>query len=91
MRERYYPSFLVSDLYDTLIRRQQHSQVQGGAEDKDGVRPPRRTRQPLSFTMTLTASTLSSVQTWTQERRRRRCVTAAAKASMSRPAMLPPS
>uniref|UniRef100_A0A3P9I4X6 Sorting nexin 25 n=1 Tax=Oryzias latipes TaxID=8090 RepID=A0A3P9I4X6_ORYLA len=35
MRERYYPSFLVSDLYDKLIRRdEQHCQSQGSPEEK---------------------------------------------------------
>lgn len=40
MRERYYPSFLVSDLYDRLIRRdEQHNQSQCSTEEKeDGVR-----------------------------------------------------
>lgn len=40
MRERYYPSFLVSDLYDRLIRRdEQHSQSQCSTEEKEeGVR-----------------------------------------------------
>uniref|UniRef100_H3BVJ7 Sorting nexin 25 n=1 Tax=Tetraodon nigroviridis TaxID=99883 RepID=H3BVJ7_TETNG len=37
MRERYYPSFLVSDLYDNLIRRdEQHSQSQRGTDEKEG-------------------------------------------------------
>lgn len=42
MRERYYPSFLVSDLYDRLIRRdEQHSQSQCSTEEKEeGVRWP---------------------------------------------------
>uniref|UniRef100_A0A672GL94 Sorting nexin 25 n=1 Tax=Salarias fasciatus TaxID=181472 RepID=A0A672GL94_SALFA len=36
MRERYYPSFLVSDLYDRLIRRdEQHSQSQCSTEEKE--------------------------------------------------------
>ncbi|XP_023279130.1 sorting nexin-25 [Seriola lalandi dorsalis] len=36
MRERYYPSFLVSDLYDRLIRRDEtHSQSQCSTEEKD--------------------------------------------------------
>lgn len=36
MRERYYPSFLVSDHYDRLIRRdEQHSQSQCSAEEKE--------------------------------------------------------
>uniref|UniRef100_A0A4W6FUY8 Sorting nexin 25 n=1 Tax=Lates calcarifer TaxID=8187 RepID=A0A4W6FUY8_LATCA len=36
MRERYYPSFLVSDLYDRLIRKdKQHSQSQCSTEEKD--------------------------------------------------------
>ncbi|XP_055015189.1 sorting nexin-25 isoform X2 [Boleophthalmus pectinirostris] len=36
MRERYYPSFLVSDLYDKLIRRDdQHNQSQCSAEEKE--------------------------------------------------------
>ncbi|KAM3867224.1 sorting nexin-25 [Diretmus argenteus] len=36
MRERYYPSFLVSDLYDRLIRRdEQRSQSQCSTEDKE--------------------------------------------------------
>ncbi|XP_035525516.1 LOW QUALITY PROTEIN: sorting nexin-25 [Morone saxatilis] len=36
MRERYYPSFLVSDLYDKLIRRdEQHSQSQCSTEEKE--------------------------------------------------------
>lgn len=35
MRERYYPSFLVSDLYDRLIRRDEpHSQSQCSPEEK---------------------------------------------------------
>ena len=40
MRERYYPSFLVSDLYDRLIRREeQRSQSESSTEDKEeGVR-----------------------------------------------------
>lgn len=40
MRERYYPSFLVSDLYDRLIRRDElHSQSQCSTEEKEeGVR-----------------------------------------------------
>lgn len=40
MRERYYPSFLVSDLYDRLIRRdEQHNQSQCSTEEKEeGVR-----------------------------------------------------
>uniref|UniRef100_A0A8C9YYW8 Sorting nexin 25 n=1 Tax=Sander lucioperca TaxID=283035 RepID=A0A8C9YYW8_SANLU len=40
MRERYYPSFLVSDHYDRLIRRdEQHSQSQCSTEEKEeGVR-----------------------------------------------------
>ncbi|AWP12507.1 putative sorting nexin-25 [Scophthalmus maximus] len=38
MRERYYPSFLVSDLYDRLIRRdEQHTQSQCSTEEKDEV------------------------------------------------------
>ncbi|CAM9170096.1 unnamed protein product [Lampetra planeri] len=37
MRERYYPSFLVSDLYDRLIRRDElNSQSQCCAEEKEG-------------------------------------------------------
>lgn len=37
MRERYYPSFLVSDLYERLIRRdEQHSGSQSSVDDKDG-------------------------------------------------------
>lgn len=36
MRERYYPSFLVSDLYDRLIKRdEQHSQSQSSIEEKE--------------------------------------------------------
>ncbi|XP_041799843.1 sorting nexin-25 [Chelmon rostratus] len=36
MRERYYPSFLVSDLYDRLIRRdEQHNQSQCSTEEKE--------------------------------------------------------
>ncbi|KAK0152223.1 Sorting nexin-25 [Merluccius polli] len=36
MRERYYPSFLVSDLYDRLIRREeQRSQSESSTEDKE--------------------------------------------------------
>lgn len=36
MRERYYPSFLVSDLYDRLIRRdEQHGQSQCSTEEKE--------------------------------------------------------
>lgn len=36
MRERYYPSFLVSDLYERLIRRdEQHSQSQCSTEEKE--------------------------------------------------------
>ncbi|XP_062281355.1 sorting nexin-25 [Scomber scombrus] len=36
MRERYYPSFLVSDLYDRLIRRdEQNSQSQCSTEEKE--------------------------------------------------------
>ncbi|XP_037635975.1 LOW QUALITY PROTEIN: sorting nexin-25 [Sebastes umbrosus] len=36
MRERYYPSFLVSDHYDRLIRRdEQHSQSQCSTEEKE--------------------------------------------------------
>lgn len=36
MRERYYPSFLVSDLYDRLIRRDdQHSQSRCSTEEKE--------------------------------------------------------
>ncbi|KAF7657311.1 hypothetical protein LDENG_00028890 [Lucifuga dentata] len=36
MRERYYPSFLVSNLYDRLIRRdEQHSQSQCSIEEKE--------------------------------------------------------
>lgn len=44
MRERYYPSFLVSDLYDKLIRRdEQHSQSQCSTEEKEeGVRNTKR-------------------------------------------------
>lgn len=40
MRERYYPSFLVSDLYDRLIRRDDHhSQSRCSPEEKgEGVR-----------------------------------------------------
>uniref|UniRef100_A0A3Q3A1G4 Sorting nexin 25 n=1 Tax=Kryptolebias marmoratus TaxID=37003 RepID=A0A3Q3A1G4_KRYMA len=40
MRERYYPSFLVSDLYDRLMRRDEaHSQPQCSPEEKgEGVR-----------------------------------------------------
>lgn len=39
MRERYYPSFLVSDLYDNLIRRdEQHSQSQRGTDEKELVK-----------------------------------------------------
>lgn len=39
MRERYYPSFLVSDLYDNLIRRdEQHGQSHCGTDEKEGVR-----------------------------------------------------
>ena len=40
MRERFYPSFLVSDLYDRLIRRdEQRSSSQSSAEGKEeGVR-----------------------------------------------------
>lgn len=40
MRERYYPSFLVSDFYDRLIRRdEQHNQSQSSTEEKEeGVR-----------------------------------------------------
>lgn len=39
MRERYYPSFLVSDLYDNLIRRdEQHSQSQRRTDEKELVR-----------------------------------------------------
>ena len=40
MRERYYPSFLVSDLYERLIKRdEQHSQSQCSTEEKEeGVR-----------------------------------------------------
>lgn len=40
MRERYYPSFLVSDLYDRLIRRDElHSQSLCSTEEKEeGVR-----------------------------------------------------
>lgn len=40
MRERYYPSFLVSDFYDRLIRRdEQHNQSQCSNEEKEeGVR-----------------------------------------------------
>ena len=38
MRERYYPSFLVSDLYDRLIKQdEQHSQSQCSTEEKDEV------------------------------------------------------
>lgn len=38
MRERYYPSFLVSDLYDRLIKRdEQHSQSQSSIEEKEEV------------------------------------------------------
>ncbi|XP_058505759.1 sorting nexin-25 [Solea solea] len=38
MRERYYPSFLVSDLYERLIRREeQHSPSQCSTEEKDEV------------------------------------------------------
>ncbi|XP_069026965.1 sorting nexin-25 isoform X2 [Embiotoca jacksoni] len=36
MRERYYPSFLVSDLYDRLIKRdEQHSQSRCSTEEKE--------------------------------------------------------
>ncbi|XP_067374722.1 sorting nexin-25 isoform X1 [Channa argus] len=36
MRERYYPSFLVSDLYDKLIRRdEQHNQSRCSTEEKE--------------------------------------------------------
>ncbi|CAL8301357.1 unnamed protein product [Arctogadus glacialis] len=36
MRERYYPSFLVSDIYDRLIRREEHrSQSESSTEDKE--------------------------------------------------------
>ncbi|KAG7282003.1 hypothetical protein CRUP_020108 [Coryphaenoides rupestris] len=36
MRERYYPSFLVSDLYDRLIRREEQcSQSESSTEDKE--------------------------------------------------------
>ncbi|KAJ8416532.1 hypothetical protein AAFF_G00358200 [Aldrovandia affinis] len=36
MKERYYPSFLVSDLYERLIKREeQHSCSQSSGEDKD--------------------------------------------------------
>ncbi|XP_024918961.1 sorting nexin-25 [Cynoglossus semilaevis] len=38
MRERYYPSFLVSDIYDRLIRREErNSQSQSSSEEKDEV------------------------------------------------------
>lgn len=43
MRERYYPSFLVSDLYDRLIKRdEQHSQSQSSIEEKEEVTYVRR-------------------------------------------------
>lgn len=43
MRERYYPSFLVSDLYDRLIKRdEQHSQSQSSIEEKEEVTCVRR-------------------------------------------------
>lgn len=36
MKERYYPSFLVSDLYERLIKREeQRSSSQSSSEDKD--------------------------------------------------------
>ncbi|XP_068181827.1 sorting nexin-25 [Antennarius striatus] len=35
MRERYYPSFLVSDLYDNLIRQDDHNQSQCSTEEKE--------------------------------------------------------
>ncbi|XP_013886100.1 sorting nexin-25 [Austrofundulus limnaeus] len=37
MRERYYPSFLVSDLYHRLRRDEAHSQSQGSPEEKGDV------------------------------------------------------
>lgn len=43
MRERYYPSFLVSDLYDRLIKRdEQHSQSPSSIEEKEEVTYVRR-------------------------------------------------
>ena len=53
MKERYYPSFLVSDLYERLIRREeQRNSSQSSSEDKDesvSGAPCRRTRSRHSW------------------------------------------
>lgn len=95
MRERYYPSFLVSDLYDNLIRRdEQHSQSQCRSDEKEGVRTTVCFKEnhkcifPILHPL-LYFVVLSSVKTLTQERRR--CVMIAAKGSMSKLVTLPPN
>lgn len=98
MRERYYPSFLVSDLYDRLIRRdEQHSQSQCSTEEKEeGVRRPRGANS-VSFASARAAafarpktyfclSRFCSVRVSTQGKR---CATKAAKELTSKPAMPP--
>lgn len=96
MRERYYPSFLVSDLYDNLIRRdEQHCQSQRRSDEKEGVgttvsfkEHPSQLYFPFIHPL-LYFVVLSSVKTLTQERRK--CVMIAAKGSMSKLVTLPPN
>lgn len=96
MRERYYPSFLVSDLYDNLIKRdEQHSQSQRRTDEKEGVRTTVCFRESLlkrTFPVIhqlLYFVVLPRVKTLTQGRRR--CVMNVEKGSMSKLVTLPPN
>lgn len=102
MRERYYPSFLVSDHYDKLIRREeQNSQSQCSIEEKEEEVSHTLFRQNYS-TFNKTWCIIfecvklliniflfcCSARVWSQERR---WGMKAVKESTSRPVMLRPS
>ncbi|KAM6440647.1 sorting nexin-25 isoform 2-T2 [Liasis olivaceus] len=38
LKDRYYPSFIVSDLYERLIKKEERSPIQMASDDKDDVR-----------------------------------------------------
>lgn len=105
MRERYYPSFLVSDLYDKLIRRdEQHCQSQCSPEEKgEEVGYTHTDKYDLFMHLLICGvkwfdsvfifvdeySSVCSARVWMLERRM--SVTRARKESTNRPAMLPPN
>lgn len=91
MRERYYPSFLVSDLYDRLIKRDEHhSQSQSSMEKKEEVTQESASvrRLPQMAVSPDHGAVPHSHRIWT---RARRSATKAAKESTSRPATPPPN